>query len=369
MKARSCSINDEERQEDSMGKRFIDRFRQQVNRLTGFESLESRRVMDCYGLGSVEVCVLGDSNADGQFDQQDLVRVFQAGKYQTADPADWAEGDWNQDSKFDSGDLVAVFQAGTYLQGKLIDDLSPLVARSPGNSGALGPPVTITNTEQLIAAIHDTKAVDAIAAEVDFDHQSLLLFSWSGSGGDSLIGQQTVVDGVVDIKFQFEFGFTRDLRQHQSLFAVPRNTTWNIDVERRVIQTDTTGYEFDLDQSRFIVSGGFAGFTDEYQIEGPITLVRNSDGSASFRQVEAILRGSGRSSLDGKTLDSVLSLSELTGLQTLGSSMVFAGFSASQMTMVRLFVSVDNGTLTIRGGDLPPCCDFIQHEINAVAST
>ena len=96
--------------------------------------------------------------------------------------------------------------------------------------------------------------------------------------------------------------------------------------------------------------------------------MRNADGSASFDQVEAKLRGSGLSSLDGKSLDSILNLSEMTGLQTTGSNIVFSGFSTSRFSTVRLYATFDNASLTMAGGDLPPCCDFFQHRMRAVAS-
>jgi len=51
------------------------------------------------------------------FDSGDLVTVFQGAKYDTQQPASWAEGDWNQDNVFDSGDLVFAFQEGDYQAG------------------------------------------------------------------------------------------------------------------------------------------------------------------------------------------------------------------------------------------------------------
>jgi hypothetical protein len=57
----------------------------------------------------------GDSNDDGVFDQLDIVRVFQAAKYLTHEPATWEEGDWNTDGVFDQLDVVAVLQTGNYL--------------------------------------------------------------------------------------------------------------------------------------------------------------------------------------------------------------------------------------------------------------
>lgn len=70
--------------------------------------------------GSAEfaaVRVPGDSNEDGQFNQLDIVRVLQAGKYGTGQPASWSEGDWNGDGVFNQLDIVLALQAGTYTGG------------------------------------------------------------------------------------------------------------------------------------------------------------------------------------------------------------------------------------------------------------
>lgn len=59
----------------------------------------------------------GDANCDGEFNSTDLIRVFQAGKYETGDAAVWSMGDWNGDGLFTSTDLVIAFQDGGYEQG------------------------------------------------------------------------------------------------------------------------------------------------------------------------------------------------------------------------------------------------------------
>ncbi len=52
----------------------------------------------------------GDANADGMFNTDDLVQVFQAGDYETTGVATWETGDWNGDGFFNSGDLVGALQ-------------------------------------------------------------------------------------------------------------------------------------------------------------------------------------------------------------------------------------------------------------------
>ena len=61
----------------------------------------------------------GDANLDGQFESADLVRVFQAGKYEDLiqDNSGWEQGDWDGDRDFTTSDLVAAFEAGGYQKG------------------------------------------------------------------------------------------------------------------------------------------------------------------------------------------------------------------------------------------------------------
>jgi len=56
----------------------------------------------------------GDANRDGRFDQADIVAMLAAGKYQTGQPATWADGDFTGDGVFDQNDLVMALQSGHY---------------------------------------------------------------------------------------------------------------------------------------------------------------------------------------------------------------------------------------------------------------
>ena len=58
----------------------------------------------------------GDANADGRFDLEDLVLVFEAGEYEddVLQNSTFAEGDWNNDGEFTSDDLVLAFTLGNY---------------------------------------------------------------------------------------------------------------------------------------------------------------------------------------------------------------------------------------------------------------
>lgn len=59
----------------------------------------------------------GDANGDRRFDQLDIVRVLQGGKYLVGQDAVWTGGDWTGDGRFDQLDIVAALQTGNYLQG------------------------------------------------------------------------------------------------------------------------------------------------------------------------------------------------------------------------------------------------------------
>jgi hypothetical protein len=59
----------------------------------------------------------GDANLDGEFSSADFIAVFQAGKFESDENANWSQGDWNGDGVFSSTDFVTAFQDGGYEQG------------------------------------------------------------------------------------------------------------------------------------------------------------------------------------------------------------------------------------------------------------
>jgi hypothetical protein len=58
--------------------------------------------------------IAGDADRDGVFNQLDIILVLQSAKYQTGEPADWAQGDFNRDGVFDQLDIVAALQTGKF---------------------------------------------------------------------------------------------------------------------------------------------------------------------------------------------------------------------------------------------------------------
>jgi uncharacterized protein YjbI with pentapeptide repeats len=66
----------------------------------------------------------GDTNLDGEFNSNDMVKVFEAGLYETGEPAIWETGDWNGDGVFQSSDMVTAFIDGGYEQGPRTDAMA-----------------------------------------------------------------------------------------------------------------------------------------------------------------------------------------------------------------------------------------------------
>jgi hypothetical protein len=67
-------------------------------------------------VGWISTPIAGDANRDSVFNQLDIVQILQSAKYQTGQPATWAEGDFNADGVFDQLDIVAALQTGKYGQ-------------------------------------------------------------------------------------------------------------------------------------------------------------------------------------------------------------------------------------------------------------
>ena len=59
----------------------------------------------------------GDANLDGEFNTTDLVDIFQAGKFELDQDADWSQGDWTGENRFNTSDLVKAFQDGGFEKG------------------------------------------------------------------------------------------------------------------------------------------------------------------------------------------------------------------------------------------------------------
>ena len=87
-----------------------------------------------------------------------------------------------------------------------------------------GEPSKVTSKDELAKAVEDKDTMDAIAKAVDFDKEYVLIFAWSGSGGDKLsaAGEK---DAAV---FTLARGRTKDLRMHAHVFAVAKDAKWSM---------------------------------------------------------------------------------------------------------------------------------------------
>ena len=100
-------------------------------------------------------------------------------------------------------------------------------------SGSVEKPAVITDEAALAKHFPDDKTRAKLAELVDFDKQHLLLFQWSGSGGDRLTARVEASDSEQVIIFDYTPGLTRDLRQHAKLFAVTKGIAWKVQTKLR----------------------------------------------------------------------------------------------------------------------------------------
>ena len=87
--------------------------------------------------------------------------------------------------------------------------------------GVVTKPTKIMSAEELVKAMPGKDAAEKVAKQVDFSKEYLLLFRWSGSGGDQL-----TAGGETKATFAYQRGLTKDLRQHLHLFAVAKDAEW-----------------------------------------------------------------------------------------------------------------------------------------------
>ncbi|MDB4777848.1 hypothetical protein OAG68_00160 [bacterium] len=103
------------------------------------------------------------------------------------------------------------------------------------------------NRMLLLASLKDAKAhlsagnFEKLAAEVDFETQRVVVFAWRGSGRDQI--SFSIAESYPEqIAFQFSRGMTRDLVEHQKIFALRSNVSCSIAgeaVELNPVQVET----------------------------------------------------------------------------------------------------------------------------------
>ena len=90
---------------------------------------------------SADTFVPGDADQDHDVDALDLVKVSQAGKYGTGQPATFGEGDFNGDGVYNSGDLVEMFTEGAFETGPYdtpLPGVGPVIPMPVSPIGAFG---------------------------------------------------------------------------------------------------------------------------------------------------------------------------------------------------------------------------------------
>jgi hypothetical protein len=68
------------------------------------------------------------------------------------------------------------------------------------------------------------EAAEELDKQVNFKGEYVVVFSWSGSGGDKM---EMTTEGK-KATFTRKFGLTRDLRQHFKVFALPKDFTYEM---------------------------------------------------------------------------------------------------------------------------------------------
>ena len=103
-------------------------------------------------------------------------------------------------------------------------ELSPKGVKLEFTKGNLAKPKVIASASELDRVLDDG---GMLKKEIDFDKEKLVLFAWTGSGQDKLLGKADK-EGKTAI-FTYVPGQTRDIRRHVHLYAVPKSAEVRID--------------------------------------------------------------------------------------------------------------------------------------------
>jgi hypothetical protein len=76
-------------------------------------------------------------------------------------------------------------------------------------------------------------AVEAVAKQIDFEKEKLVVFWWAGSGQDKVAaGELKTADKKTTANFSYTRGLTRDLRSHFHLFIVPKDAEVKVEAAK-----------------------------------------------------------------------------------------------------------------------------------------
>jgi hypothetical protein len=138
--------------------------------------------------------------------------------------------------------IVAAFFAGsTLLAANDKKDEKPTVKEistkdlklNLTRGGKATEPTMIATAEELAKNPILKDADDDIKKQIDFDKQKLVLFAWSGSGGDKVTASIGADSNKMSIVYvEYIRGSTRDLRMHVRLYVVPKDLKVEVDLGR-----------------------------------------------------------------------------------------------------------------------------------------
>jgi hypothetical protein len=86
-------------------------------------------------------------------------------------------------------------------------------------------PTVVRSKAELEKAIDNKEVRDEILKAVKFDQDYLVVFAWSGSGGDRVAFEVAKGAKGNEVVFKRTFGRTDDLREHRKVFAIPKTMT------------------------------------------------------------------------------------------------------------------------------------------------
>lgn len=96
-------------------------------------------------------------------------------------------------------------------------------------SGTVQKPLVIKNAKELAKVVTEEGDQKKVQKQVNFRKQNLLIFAWSGSGGDRLTHSVKKGDKGTAVVFQYKRGLTKDLRRHTHAYAIKKGATWKFE--------------------------------------------------------------------------------------------------------------------------------------------
>jgi hypothetical protein len=97
------------------------------------------------------------------------------------------------------------------------------VKLAEAKGGKASEPTVIKSEDDLKKAVGEDAAK---AMKIDFKKEYLALFQWAGSGQDKLTHAVETKDKKTTVTTTYTRGFTKDLKQHAHLIALPAGAEW-----------------------------------------------------------------------------------------------------------------------------------------------